>query len=197
MERWRPIGAAVAGWLWQQVRRSPSRLRRLVALLRQLLTWLRRLPRQVKTGAAAAAVLLLVVASVLFVRNPAGPFGKIEPLPAATGILTRIPVIGPGHRFLFFPVSGRVSAGLKYRFVLLTHCGLDYPTGPDFDGSFWDSVDATQRHKLTNPPAGFADPEDEGYMILVSADTAEFHSSTGAVAQYTRRTSAVIAGLCN
>jgi hypothetical protein len=196
MDRWRPIGAAVAGWLWQQVRRSPSRVRRLVALLGRLLAWIRRLPRQVKTGAAAAAVLLLVVASVLFVRNPAGPFGKIEPLPATTRTLTRIPVIAPGHRFLFFPVSGRVSPGIKYRYVLLTHCGLDYPTGPDFDGSFWDAVDPTQRNKLANPPEGFATPEDVGYMIIVAPDTAEFHSSAGGTARYTRRTKDLIAGLC-
>jgi hypothetical protein len=155
------------------------------------------MPAQAKASVAGVAIVLLVIASVLFVRNPAGPFGRIEPLPATAGTLTRIPVLGPGHRFLFFPVSGRVTAGLKYRYVLLTHCGLDYPTGPDFDGSFWDSVDSTQRDKFTNPPGGFAQPEDPGYMILVSADTAEFHSSAGGVARYTRRTKALIAGLCN
>jgi hypothetical protein len=155
------------------------------------------MPAQAKASVAGVAIVLLVIASVLFVRNPAGPFGRIEPLPATAGTLTRIPVLGPGHRFLFFPVSGRVTAGLKYRYVLLTHCGLDYPTGPDFDGSFWDSVDSTQRNKLTNPPADFAAPEDVGYMILVSANTAEFHSSAGGIAQYTRRSKALIAGLCN
>jgi hypothetical protein len=189
VERWRPAASVVLGWL--------SQLRQLPRLLREVATRLRRLPRLVKAGAAGAIVLLLVVASVLFVRNPAGPFGKVEPLPPTTGTLTRIPVLGPGHRFLFFPVSGQVTAGLKYRFVLLTRCGLDYPTGPDFDGSFWDSVDSTQRDKFANPPAGFAQPEDPGYMILVAADTAEFHSSAGGVARYTRRTKALIAGLCN
>jgi hypothetical protein len=182
MDRWRPVVLSVASRL--------SRLRRVPALL-----W--RMPAQAKAGVVGVAIVLLVIASVLFVRNPAGPFGRIEPLPPTAGTLTRIPVLGPGHRFLFFPVSGRVTAGLKYRYVLLTHCGLDYPTGPDFDGSFWDSVDSTQRNKFTNPPAGFAAPEDVGYMILVSADMAEFHSSAGGVAPYTRRTKALIAGLCN
>jgi hypothetical protein len=181
MDRWRPVGLSVASRLW--------RLRRVPALL-----W--RMPTQAKAGVAGVAIVLLVIASVLFVRNPAGPFGKIEPLPASTGTMTRIPVLGPGHRFLFFPVSGRVTAGLKYRFVLLTHCGLDYPTGPDFDGSFWDAVDPAQRNKLANPPPGFAQPEDVGYMILVSANTAEFHSSAGGIAEYTRRGKALIAGLC-
>ncbi|HXN57192.1 MAG TPA: hypothetical protein VN912_01240 [Candidatus Angelobacter sp.] len=190
MERWRPIAAAASRWLWQQLFRSPARLRWLLAFLRGL-------PRQVKAGAAVTVVLLLVVGSVLFVRNPSGPFGKIEPLPPNAATLTRIPVLGPGHRYLFFPVSGRVTAGLKYRYVLLTHCGLDYPTGPDFDGSFWDSVDSTQRDKLAKPPADFAAPEDVGYMILVSANTAEFHSSAGGVAQYARRTAALIAAVCN
>lgn len=154
------------------------------------------MPAQAKAAVGGAVVVLLVIGSVLFVRNPAGPFGRIEPLPPTTGTHTRIPVLGPGHRFLFFPVSGRVTAGLKYRYVLLTHCGLDYPTGPDFDGSFWDSVDSTQRDKLAKPPADFATPEDVGYMILVSANTAEFHSSAGGIAQYTRRTKALVAGVC-
>jgi hypothetical protein len=187
MERWRPIGAAAGRWLGEQLRRSPARLRWLLAFLRGL-------PRQVKAGAAVTVVLLLVVGSVLFVRNPSGPFGKIEPLPPTTGTLTRIPVLGPGHRFLFFPVSGRVTQGVKYGYVLLTHCGLDYPTGPDFDGSFWDLADPAQRGQ--NTPPGFAQPEDEGYVILVSPDTAEFHSSAGGVARYTRRTKGLIAGLC-
>ncbi|TMC65539.1 MAG: hypothetical protein E6J16_03815, partial [Chloroflexota bacterium] len=92
MDRWRLVAAAVARWQWQQLRRSPTRLRRLAA-------WLRGLPKQVKAGAAGVAVVLLVIASVLFVRNPSGPFGKIEPLPLSTGTMTRIPVLGPGHRF--------------------------------------------------------------------------------------------------
>ena len=188
MDRWRPVAAAVARWQWQQLRRSPARLRR-------LLTWLRGLPKQVKAGAAGIAVVLLVIASVLFVRNPAGPFGKIEPLPPTTGTLTRIPVLGFGHRFLFFPVSGRVTPGVKYGYVLLTHCGLDYPTGPDFDGSFWDLTDPTPPNR--NTPSGFAQPEDHGYMILWPPDTAEFHSSAGGVARYSRRTKALIAGLCS
>jgi hypothetical protein len=154
------------------------------------------MPAQAKAGVAGVAVVLMVIGSVLFVRNPAGPFGRIEPLPANAATLTRIPVLGPGHRYLFFPVSGPVTAGLKYHYVLLTHCGIDYPTGPDFDGSFWDSEDSTQRDKLTNPPAGFAAPEDVGYMILVSPNSAEFHSSAGGVARYTRRSKALIAGLC-
>jgi hypothetical protein len=172
MERWRRIAAAVVVRLWQ----------------------LRRLPTRVKTGAAGVGIVLLVIASILFVRNPAGPFGRVEPLPPNAGTLTRIPVLGPGHRFLFFPVSGRVAAGVKYGYVLLTHCGLDYPTGPDFDGSFWDLADSVQPNQ--NTPPGFAQPEDHGSMILVSANTAEFHSSAGGVARYTRRTKALIAGLC-
>jgi hypothetical protein len=187
MDRWRQAAALAA--------RGLSQLRKLPPLLRRLPPFVRRLPGQVKAGVSAAAVVLLVVAGILFVHNPAGPFGKVEPLPANAGTLTRIPVLGSGHRFLFFPVSGRVTPGVKYGYVLLTHCGLDYPTGPDFDGSFWDLADQVQRNQ--NTPPGFAQPEDDGYMILVSTDTAEFHSSAGGVARYTRRTKALIAGLCN
>jgi hypothetical protein len=156
----------------------------------------RRVPRQLKLGLAGAAVVLLVIGSILFVRNPAGPFGKIESMPPSSGGINRIPVLGPGHRYLYFPISGRVTAGLKYRYALSTHCGLDYPTGPDFDGSFWDSIDSTQANKFTTPPPGFSTPQDDGYMILVSANTSEFHSSAGGVATYIRRTKALIAGDC-
>ena len=181
MERWRRIAALGLTGL--------SELKKLPPLVR-------RLPRQVKAGLAGAAVIGLVIASILFVRNPAGPFGKIEPMPASPGGISRIPVLGPGHRYLYFPVSARITAGLKYRYVLSTHCGLDYPTGPDFDGSFWDSTDSTQANKFTNTPSGFAQPSDDGYMILVSPDTSEFHSSAGGTATYTRRIKALIAGDC-
>ena len=190
MERWRRIAAAAVRRL------SQVPWRRIAVVMVGRLSQLRRLPSQVKAGAVGTAVVLLVIASILFVRNPAGPFGKIEPMPPSTGTVSRIPVLGPGHRYLYFPGSGRVTPGLKYRYVLPTHCGLDYPTGPDFDGSFWDSVDSTQRNKFASTPPGFAQPEDDGYMILVSADTAEFHSSAGGVAKYTRRTRGLIAGDC-
>ncbi|TMC29839.1 MAG: hypothetical protein E6J32_06530 [Chloroflexi bacterium] len=154
------------------------------------------MPTQARLAAAVAVILVLAVAVVLVIRNPAGPVGRIEPMPLATGSVSRVPIIGPGHRFLFLPVSGRVTTGVKYRYGLETHCGIDYPTGPDFDGSFWDAVDPAQRHTFTNPPAGFAGPQDAGYMILLSPDTAEFHASAGTVARYTRRNGALIAGLC-
>ena len=190
MERWRRIAAAAVRRL------SQVPWRRIAVAMVGRLSQLRRLPTQVKAGAVGTAVVLLVIASILFVRNPAGPFGKIETMPPSTGTVSRIPVLGPGHRYLYFPGSARVTPGLKYRYVLPTHCGLDYPTGPDFDGSFWDSVDSTQRNKFASRPPGFAQPEDDGYMILVSTDTAEFHSSAGGVAKYTRRTRGLIAGDC-
>ena len=152
-------------------------------------------PGQLKIG-AAAIVLVAVVAGALWLGNPAGPLAPIVPMPPPTGTVSQIPIIGSVQRFLFLPVSARVRSGVKYRYALPTRCGIDYPTGPDFDGSFWDSVDVAQRHKVVKPAAGFATPVDEGYMLLVSAGVAEFHGSHGAVARYTRRTGAFVAGLC-
>lgn len=169
---------------------------RLTALVCRLVPRLRISLTHARIGAGAAVILIAVIAGVLFIGNPSGPLGRIEPMPPATGTVTRIPILGPGHRYLFFPVSGRVSVGVKYRYSLPTHCGIDYPTGPDFDGSFWDAVDPAQRNKLTTPPPGFASPQDEGYMVLRSAKAAEFHSSRGATARYTRRNAALVAGLC-
>jgi hypothetical protein len=152
-------------------------------------------PGQLKIG-VAAIVLVVVVAGALWLGNPAGPLAPIEPMPPPTGTVSQIPIIGSGQRYLFLPVSARVRSGVKYRYALPTHCGIDYPTGPDFDGSFWDSVDAAQRHVVVKPPAGFATPVDDGYILLVSAGEAEFHGSRGATARYTRRKGAFVAGLC-
>ena len=152
-------------------------------------------PGHLKIG-AAALVLVAVVAVALWLGNPAGPLAPVEPMPPATGTVSQIPIVGSGGRFLFLPISAHVRSGVKYRYTLSTRCGIDYPTGPDFDGSFWDSVDAAQRHTVTNPPSGFATPVDEGYMLLVSAGEAEFHTSRGTVARYTRRKGAFVAGLC-
>ena len=154
-------------------------------------------PTRLKIAAGVAVILLAVIGGVLLIGDPAGPLAPIEPLPPATGTVTQIPLIGPGHRFLFLPVSARVRVAVKYRYSLPTRCGIDYPTGPDFDGSFWDSEDPAQRHTVADPPAGFVRPVDNGYLLLRSPGVAEFHSSRGAVARYTRRTGAFVAGVCD
>src|SRR5260370_21694799 len=129
MDRWRPMARNVAARL-SPLRPVPGLLWRVPGLL-----W--RMPAQAKAGVAGVAVVLMVIGSVLFVRNPAGPFGRIEALPANAATLTRIPVLGPCHRYLFFPASGPLTAALNYGSVLLTHCVFHYPTGPEFHGCFW------------------------------------------------------------
>src|ERR1700737_5059006 len=109
MERGRRIAAAAVRRL------SQVPWRRIATAMVGRLSQLRRLPTRVKAGAVGAAIVLLVIGSILFVRNPAGPFGKIEALPPSTGTISRIPALGPGHRYLYFPVSGGVPAGGKQR----------------------------------------------------------------------------------
>src|SRR5438445_13246123 len=91
IDRWPRIAAALIGRL--------SPLRRVPGLL-----W--RMPTQAKAAATGVTVVLLVIASVLFVRNPARPCGRIHPLPPTAGTHTRTPVLAPAHRLLFFPVPG-------------------------------------------------------------------------------------------
>jgi len=117
---------------------------------------------------------------------------EFQSLPAATATVNRIPLVGPEHRFLFLPVSGRVVLGVKYRFALTTQCGLADPVGPDFDGSFWDPL--TQ--PLPVPPQGFKTPVDNGSMVLLSSEVAEFRSSAGTGVRFRRHSGSVIASLC-
>ena len=69
----------------------------------------------------------------------------------------------------FWPASARVEQGVPYRMTTYTHCGLDYLL--DFDGSFWEVASGPE-----DTGDALGDPEDEGVITLVSADTAVYES---------------------
>lgn len=150
---------------------------------------------RVTIGAGAAIGLASVVAIVVLLGQRGVDRSALQDLPAPATAISPVPVQGPNHPYLFFPNSAHVKSGVKYRFQLLTSCGLGFPTGPDFDGSFWDSVDAGQ-NQFGNPPAGFLVPYDDGYMVLLSTNAAEFHSFHGSTASFTRRVGSKVATLC-
>jgi len=104
--------------------------------------------------------------------------------------------VGSTGQFVFYANSGHVTQGVKYGFRLYSHCGLDYPTGPDFDGSFWRSVGPGDDGS-GNPPAGFANPYDTGTMTLLSAQLAEYHGWSGATMRFTRQGTTVTSGFCS
>lgn len=103
---------------------------------------------------------------------------------------------GSTGRFVFYPNSGPVAQGVAYWFRLYTHCGLNYPTGPDFDGSFWDSTGAADDGS-GNPPPGFGNPFDNGTMTLLSANLAEYRSSQGVTMRFTRHSGSKVASPCS
>ncbi|MDQ6709673.1 MAG: hypothetical protein M3Z11_03855 [Candidatus Dormibacteraeota bacterium] len=137
---------------------------------------------------------MIVAITLLALGLVGGQSGDLRPLPPNTSLINRVALVGPQHRYLFIPVSGRVVTGVKYRYSLQIQCGLAYPVGPDFDGSLWDPLDSRQR--TGGPPPGFSAPVDHGYMVLVSATVAEFHSSGGSTARFRRHSGSVIASLC-
>ncbi len=139
----------------------------------------------------AAVAVTAVVAAVLIAKDPMigsalpGPAKFREPQP-----------VGSTGQYIFYANSGRVTQGVRYGFRLFTHCGLESPTGPDFDGSFWRSVGPADDGS-GNPPVGFGNPYDNGIMVLVSANLAQYHSSSGATVSFSRASATVTGGLCS
>lgn len=134
---------------------------------------------------AMIAVVLIVAA--LSARG-------VHDLPPARLVPSPLPMTG--GRYLFTPASSRVSRNVPYRLTIFTHCGLDWPTAVDFDGSFWDPTgDAGQG--TGNPPPDFGNPYDQGVMTLVDADTAIYRSEHGDVVRFRRHPGPRAASLCS
>ena len=143
--------------------------------------------------AVAAAVLALVLAVAIIVevtssgvRSLPPPVASVAPQPLGNG-LSR-----------YFPRSGRASLGVSYQFRLYTHCGLDWPTAMDFDGSFWDPVSPRPTSDGNgNPPAGYGNPYDHGTITLISPTRAHYRGSTGIVSQWNRHAGPQISSPCS
>jgi hypothetical protein len=149
------------------------------------------MPTRVGLRVALAVVAVTTVAGALITRDRL--IGA--PLPGPASSRERQPLSSTGQ-YLFYANSGHVKQGVRYQFQLYTHCGLDYPTGPDFDGSFWQSVGPGDDGS-GNPPAGFGNPHDNGTMTLVSANIAQFRGSSGASMRFTRQSRTKTAGPCS
>jgi len=150
-------------------------------------------------GVAALPALALAIMGVVVACSP-----RLEgAAPSAPQPLT-LPVPAGSHdpqpeslgRFVFYPNSGHVTQNVAYQFRLYTHCGLNNPTGPDFDGSFWESAGAADDGS-GNPPPGFGNPIDNGTMRLLSANLAEYRSSQGVTVRFSRHSGSKVASPCS
>ena len=141
--------------------------------------------------AIAVVIVTAVVAGVLITRSAL--IG--EPLPSPAGAREPQPVSSTGQ-YVFYASSGHAAQGVRYQFRLYTHCGLNDPTGPDFDGSFWTSVGPGDDGS-GNPPAGFGNPFDNGTIRLISENVAEYRGSSGITVRFNRQASTKTAGLCS
>jgi len=137
-----------------------------------------------------ATVALIVWLGTSWAASLQGAQVRLLPPPASNQSPTRL----PSGRFTYYPHSARVAQRVTYQFTLLTHCGLGYPTGPDFDGSFWDPVGSTLA--FGNPPPGVTSPLDTGFIVLTSGNTAQFHSSLGSVFSFSRHEGNRTSGSC-
>jgi hypothetical protein len=142
--------------------------------------------------AVAAAVLALVLAVAIIVEITSS---GLRPLPPQVASVAPQP-LGNGQ-FRFYPRSGHADLGVRYRFQLLTHCGLDSPTAMDFDGSFWDPVSSGPASDGNGkPPAGYGNPYDQGTITLISPTRAQYRSRTGTVSQWGRHAGPQISSPC-
>jgi hypothetical protein len=143
--------------------------------------------RMVIVVVAVTAIVggILVTRNALIAAPLPGPANSHEPQPVnSTG------------QYVFYAHSGNITQGVRYQFRLYTHCGLNVPTGPDFDGSFWTTAGPGDDGS-GNPPAGFGNPFDNGTMTLISANVAEYRASSGAIVRFTRQASTKTGGLCS
>jgi hypothetical protein len=85
---------------------------------------------------------------------------------AAFGVLVVVAMI--------VTAAGRVTGGFV-QYNLYTHCGVTYA---DFDGKRF-YADPPLNDGNGNPPRGWANPSDGGFMILRDADTAVFVDGSG------------------
>lgn len=153
--------------------------------------------RHTLMGIGLRGVVAMAAVAVAIVWAAGWPGGTIlaSSLPPAASSSEPQPA-GSAGRFVFYPNSGRVAQGVAYWFRLYTHCGLKYPIGPDFDGSFWDSTGAADDGS-GNPPPGFGNPFDNGTMTLLSANLAEYRSSQGVMMRFTRHNGRRVASPCS
>jgi hypothetical protein len=71
-----------------------------------------------------------------------------------------------------------------YRFVLATHCGIDWAI--DFDGAFWQPLSQDERAFRRGRLKALDEPSDRGTMTLISEGQAVYRSNNGPVIRYTR-----------
>ena len=74
------------------------------------------------------------------------------------------------------PVEG---AGHWVSFELYTHCGLDRSI-IEFDGEHWEAIGPGPLNDGSgNPPTGFGNPSDHGWIVRIDADEAAYQSGMG------------------
>lgn len=140
----------------------------------------------------AAITLAVAVFAILALQAAAS---APRNLPRAWGGPQAQPV-GDGQLRLF-PQSAPVEVGVRYRFQLYTHCGLNWPVAVDFDRSYWDPVGPGPASDGSgNPPSSFGNPVDNGTITLKTRTLAEYRSDGGATMMFSRHAGPRVSYLC-
>ena len=64
------------------------------------------------------------------------------------------------------------TVGATYAYELSTHCGIEWA---DIDGALWRTAPLDDGHG--NPPPGWDNPRQAGWLTITAVDTAEFAGS--------------------
>jgi len=76
---------------------------------------------------------------------------------------------------LDLPCGNGAAIGSAYAYRMYTHCGVEWTY---FDGRWWKAKPPLSDGS-GNPPRGWGNPYDDGWMMLASENHAHFSSASG------------------
>ncbi len=103
-----------------------------------------------------------------------------SPIPTSTPIQEDSPTIACSPQTKELPCGSGVEIGSSYPYQLYTHCGIRWAY---FDGHWWKASPALDDGS-GNPPSGWGNPFDNGSMVLISDNLAQFTSDAGQTANF-------------
>lgn len=109
------------------------------------------------------------------------------------GLLTLLIAAGCTVESIQVPHSSPTPVGSSVQGTFFTGCGL-HQTVFDIDGSLWEPRDLDP--STTAAPPGVATPQDDGIIVLIQRDLAEYTSSQGAKFALVRRTQDLVQREC-
>lgn len=117
----------------------------------------------------ALVVTLALVASCGSESSDGGPSYRQSPSGPPIEAINDEPPYGVG-----------VEVGRTYRYVLYVHCGVRWAR---IDGEYWETATLGDG---ANPPRGWGNPLDDGTLVLLDGDSAEYTGGPDVTIEFER-----------